>query len=227
MEMPEARSGRPDFDLRVKSPKIRGILFFGHPDGVGHQGEASAFAAARGPTHEQCRFHWNDATISIWRGRLHGASLFEAKTGTGAHRLLAARIRGRAACPNLGHGFKRSQNREPCICRTLSVLDGRSIYPIRENILAYSRHHLMALPMGLATRNGKSVPTWTPPGDKSRTTKKVPRGHLYRSPQSALPPLAEKSSDMSLRICFSFSDVSMPALIFTVRPTASFVIDPA
>lgn len=36
-----------------------------------------------------------------------------------------------------------------------------------------------------------------------------------------------KSCAMSSRICFSFSSVSIPALIFTVRPTESFVIEPA
>lgn len=52
-------------------------------------------------------------------------------------------------------------------------------------------------------------------------------GHRHSNIQSVLALPAEKSSAISVRICCSLSTVSIPALILTVKPTASFVIEPA
>lgn len=63
---------------------------------------------------------------------------------------------------------------------------------------------------------------------RKRTTQKKAR-HVsgFGEREGVAQVAAEKSCAIRSRTCFSFSSVSIPALIFTVRPTESRVIEPA
>lgn len=125
---------------------------------------------------------------------------------------LPARQRSRKTCPNLGH--YRSWSELHC---------GHKFAPTQSSNLLRS---MMTGSLSLAS-TGLVSQLGTHAGPPGTSKKRCRRGTFVVRSQSAPPLLAEKSSDMRVRICFSFSDVSIPARIFTVKPTASFVIDPA
>jgi len=59
-----------------------------------------------------------------------------------------------------------------------------------------------------------------------QTKKKPDKSGYFLEHQAVYGALANNWA-ISSRICFSFSAVSIPALIFTVRPIESLVIEPA
>lgn len=93
--------------------------------------------------------------------------------------------------------------------------------PIGDTVVAYKLTHVI--------RRTLASPVWIFLFGRLRSTSPVcvPNGDSHSNIQSILALPAEKSSAISVRICCSLSTVSMPALILTVKPTASFVIEPA